>query len=160
MRLKPLTEFRSLLEEPGRFLMIQGEEITHRYAKAPVHINAVNLRDVIKPLDGPNVAETIRVNHRLVAEQRQRTGRRSGDASTRAYERLTRDNGSTAILMISPPRPDGPPVRYGKPYSAIAKLAENIRPFVAIDRQRIAFGLRISHRRSPARRRHGVRHAP
>ena len=57
-----------------------------------------------------------------------------GDASTRAYERLTRPDGSKAILMISPPRPDGPPVRYGKPYSAIAKLAENIRPFIAIDR--------------------------
>lgn len=56
-----------------------------------------------------------------------------GDASTRAYERLTKADGAKAILMISPPRPDGPPVRYGKPYSAIAKLAENIRPFVAID---------------------------
>ncbi|MCB1545834.1 MAG: tRNA (adenosine(37)-N6)-threonylcarbamoyltransferase complex ATPase subunit type 1 TsaE, partial [Rhodoblastus sp.] len=57
-----------------------------------------------------------------------------GDASTRAYERLTKPDGGRAILMISPPRPDGPPVRYGKPYSAIARLAENIRPFVAIDR--------------------------
>lgn len=56
-----------------------------------------------------------------------------GDASTRAYERLERADGDTAILMISPPRPDGPPVRFGKPYSAIARLAENIRPFLAID---------------------------
>ncbi|MFV0281943.1 MAG: tRNA (adenosine(37)-N6)-threonylcarbamoyltransferase complex ATPase subunit type 1 TsaE [Rhodoblastus sp.] len=56
-----------------------------------------------------------------------------GDASSRAYERLTRPDGAGAILMISPPRPDGPPVRYGKPYSAIARLAENITPFIAID---------------------------
>ncbi len=76
VRLKPLAEFRSLLEEPGRFLLVPAEEITHRYAKAPVHINAINLRDVIKPLDGDNVAETIRVNHRTVAEQAKRTGRR------------------------------------------------------------------------------------
>jgi tRNA threonylcarbamoyl adenosine modification protein YjeE len=55
-----------------------------------------------------------------------------GDASTRAYERLTKPSGETAILMISPPRPDGPPVRYGKPYSAIARLAEDIRPFIAM----------------------------
>ena len=34
-----------------------------------------------------------------------------GDASTRAYERLVKPIGETAILMISPPRPDGPPVR-------------------------------------------------
>jgi N-acetylmuramate 1-kinase len=55
-----------------------------------------------------------------------------GDASTRAYETLERPNGQRAILMISPPRPDGPPVRYGKPYSAIARLAENVKPFVAL----------------------------
>ncbi len=57
-----------------------------------------------------------------------------GDASTRAYERLQKATGEKAILMISPPRPDGPPVRFGKSYSAIARLAENIRPFVAIGR--------------------------
>jgi tRNA threonylcarbamoyl adenosine modification protein YjeE len=56
-----------------------------------------------------------------------------GDASTRAYERLTKPDGRKAILMISPPRPDGPPIRFGKPYSAIAHLAEDIRPYVAID---------------------------
>ncbi len=56
-----------------------------------------------------------------------------GDASVRAYERLTNPDGAKAILMISPPRPDGPPVRNGKPYSAIARLAEDIRPFIAVD---------------------------
>lgn len=57
-----------------------------------------------------------------------------GDASTRAYERLTQPDGSTAILMISPPRPDGPAIRLGKPYSAIAHLAETVDAFVAMDR--------------------------
>lgn len=56
-----------------------------------------------------------------------------GDASSRAYELLTRANGEKAVLMISPPRADGPPVRNGKPYSAIAHLAETVRPFVALD---------------------------
>ncbi len=54
-----------------------------------------------------------------------------GDASTRSYERLTRDR-ATYILMNSPKRPDGPPVRDGKPYSAIAHLAESVTPFVAM----------------------------
>jgi tRNA threonylcarbamoyl adenosine modification protein YjeE len=49
-----------------------------------------------------------------------------GDASVRAYERLTKPTGETAILMISPPRPDGPILRFGKPYAAIAK-AEGLR---------------------------------
>ncbi len=57
-----------------------------------------------------------------------------GDASTRVYERLVKPDGTTAVLMISPPRPDGPPVHYGKSYSALARLAENIWPFVAIDK--------------------------
>ena len=34
--------------------------------------------------------------------------------------------------MNSPRRPDGPPVRDGKPYSAIAHLAEDVKPFVAM----------------------------
>jgi tRNA threonylcarbamoyl adenosine modification protein YjeE len=54
-----------------------------------------------------------------------------GDASTRSYERLTLGD-KRAILMNSPRRPDGPPVRDGKPYSAIAHLADNVVPFVAM----------------------------
>jgi tRNA threonylcarbamoyl adenosine modification protein YjeE len=55
-----------------------------------------------------------------------------GDASTRAYARLSAD-GETVLLMDAPRQPDGPPVRDGKPYSRIAHLAEDmVRPFVAI----------------------------
>jgi len=63
-----------------------------------------------------------------------------GDASTRAYERLTLD-GASYILMNSPKRPDGPPVHDGKPYSAIAHLAENVTPFVAMAQALRARGL-------------------
>lgn len=56
-----------------------------------------------------------------------------GDASQRGYERLTRQ-GASAILMNSPAMPDGPPVRDGRPYSAIAHLAENVSAFLAVDR--------------------------
>lgn len=54
-----------------------------------------------------------------------------GDASTRAYTRLIGE-GKSAILMDSPKMPDGPPVRNGLPYSQIAHLAEDVKPFVAI----------------------------
>ena len=37
-----------------------------------------------------------------------------------------------AILMNAPRRPDGPPIRGGKPYSAMVHLAEDIQPFVAM----------------------------
>ena len=55
-----------------------------------------------------------------------------GDASVRLYERLTRVDGKTAILMVSPPRPEGPIIRFGKPYAAIAKLSPDIRAFLAM----------------------------
>jgi len=55
----------------------------------------------------------------------------AGDASTRSYERLSRA-GKSFILMNAPPKPDGPPVKRGLPYSAIAHLAEDVRPFVAV----------------------------
>ncbi|MEQ1613963.1 MAG: tRNA (adenosine(37)-N6)-threonylcarbamoyltransferase complex ATPase subunit type 1 TsaE [Hyphomicrobiaceae bacterium] len=57
-----------------------------------------------------------------------------GDASTRRYARLRRNDGICAVLMDSPRQPDGPIVRDGKPYSRIAHLAEDVRPFAAVDR--------------------------
>jgi N-acetylmuramate 1-kinase len=60
-----------------------------------------------------------------------RRQRMQGDASTRIFERLMLD-GRSMVLMNAPKRPDGPPVRDGKPYSAIAHLAEDIVPYVAL----------------------------
>jgi N-acetylmuramate 1-kinase len=57
--------------------------------------------------------------------------RMAGDASTRSYARLVRDEG-VVILMNSPRRPDGPAVYGGKSYSAAVHLAEDVTPFVAI----------------------------
>jgi tRNA threonylcarbamoyl adenosine modification protein YjeE len=54
-----------------------------------------------------------------------------GDASTRSYIRLMKID-ARALLMDAPRQPDGPPIRDGRPYSALAHLAEDVRPFVAI----------------------------
>jgi tRNA threonylcarbamoyl adenosine modification protein YjeE len=54
-----------------------------------------------------------------------------GDASARAYARLAHE-GRVAILMDQPRQPDGPPIKNGLPYSRIAHLAEDVRPFVAV----------------------------
>jgi N-acetylmuramate 1-kinase len=70
--------------------------------------------------------------------------RMEGDASTRIYERLVLD-GETMVFMNAPRRPDGPPVRDGKPYSAIAHLAEDVVPYVAL-----AQGLRDRNLSAPA----------
>ena len=73
-----------------------------------------------------------------------RRRRMVGDASTRIFERLELGD-RTTVLMNAPRRPDGPPVRDGKPYSAIAHLAEDVVPYVAL-----AAGLRERNLSAPA----------
>jgi tRNA threonylcarbamoyl adenosine modification protein YjeE len=79
-------------------------------------------------------AERIPVIRRFLGATSFAAGERhrlQGDASTRSYERLTLGN-KRAILMNAPRRPDGPPVRDGKPYSQIAHLAEDVVAFTAV----------------------------
>ena len=77
----------------------------------------------------------------LIDAKRQRM---AGDASTRSYARLFRDD-NAVILMNSPRRPDGPPIYDGKSYGAAVHLAEDVKPFVAI-----ANGLRECDLSAPA----------
>ena len=65
-----------------------------------------------------------------------------GDASARAYARI-RARGVSYVLMDAPRMPDGPPIANGLPYSRIAHLAEDVRPFVAIGRALAAAGIPV-----------------
>ena len=64
-----------------------------------------------------------------------------GDSSFRAYERVKTPDGKPFILMDSAARPNGPPIRDGKPYSQLVHLAENVRPFIAIGKYLKGMGL-------------------
>jgi predicted metal-dependent phosphoesterase TrpH len=75
VRLKPLDEFRALVEERGRFLMIPAEEISDKAEGGPVHMNATNLLGVVPPVGGATVREAIANNFRAVHEQAERSGR-------------------------------------------------------------------------------------
>ncbi len=75
IRLKPLDEFRALVEERGKFIMIPSEEISDRVGGAPVHMNVTNPKEVISPLGGKTVSAAIEANFRAVEEQARRTGR-------------------------------------------------------------------------------------
>ncbi|MGD9802453.1 MAG: tRNA (adenosine(37)-N6)-threonylcarbamoyltransferase complex ATPase subunit type 1 TsaE [Hyphomicrobiaceae bacterium] len=72
-------------------------------------------------------------------ERIQRVAYLQGDASTRAYARVYGRDASY-VLMDAPRMPDGPPIANGLPYSRIAHLAEDVRPFVAIGRALVAKG--------------------
>ena len=73
VRLKTLKEFRKLLEERDRFLMIPSEEISDDFGKKPIHLNATNLRKLIKPQGGTNVLDVMQRNVDAVFEQRKQT---------------------------------------------------------------------------------------
>ncbi len=75
MRLKTLDELRAFFELPGEFLFIQGEEITDRWKKKEVHINGLNLTELIEPQHGDSVREVIQRNVDAVVDQGKRTGR-------------------------------------------------------------------------------------
>jgi predicted metal-dependent phosphoesterase TrpH len=75
VRLKPLEEFRALVEERGRFLLIPAEEISDRVAGLPLHINATNIAEPLQPLGGSTMVEAINANLRAVHEQAEKAGR-------------------------------------------------------------------------------------
>jgi len=75
VRLKPFDEFRALVEERGRFLMIPAEEISDKADGHPVHMNATNIHEALQPVGGETVRDAIANNFRAVHEQAERAGR-------------------------------------------------------------------------------------
>ena len=74
VRLRTYQEVAKQLTEPGKFLLIQGEEISDAFEGLPIHINVGNLVDLIPPMKGSSVHDTIQNNIRAVLVQRERTG--------------------------------------------------------------------------------------
>src|SRR5438045_5267773 len=74
VRLKTLEEFRGRFEEPGRFLLIPGEEISDHYNSLPIHLNATNLREFIPPQGGNSAYEVMQNNINAVLDQRRKAG--------------------------------------------------------------------------------------
>ena len=75
MRLQTLEELRARFEAPGEFLMITGEEITDSYEGANVHVNGINLTEVVKPQHGDTLTETVSRNVDAAAAQGASAGR-------------------------------------------------------------------------------------
>jgi hypothetical protein len=84
VRLKPLNEYASLLNEAGKFLMIPSEEITSTWKRAktattpeqsgPVHINVTNPREFVAPAEADNAVEIMDKVVDAVLAQREKTG--------------------------------------------------------------------------------------
>ena len=74
MKLKKFDEVSQRIAEPGKYLLIQGQEITDKFEKKPVHMNATNLQEVVPPMRGESVYEIMQNNTNAVIAQRERTG--------------------------------------------------------------------------------------
>jgi len=74
VRLKRFDEMSQQFNAPEQFLLIQSQEVTDRWKTAPIHINAHNLREAIKPRGGSNVVEVMQNNVAAIFEQRRKTG--------------------------------------------------------------------------------------
>jgi hypothetical protein len=76
VRLKPLDEVRTLVEERSRFLMLESEEITGAAADGRrLHMNATNIGELIPFVPGATVRDTMIRNLVATEEQSRRTGR-------------------------------------------------------------------------------------
>lgn len=75
VRLRTPAEYRPRLEEPGRFLIVDGEEITQYLDGRGAHMTAVNPAEVVPPQPGATLLEMFRRDMSLLSAQETRTGR-------------------------------------------------------------------------------------
>ncbi|MFN2421107.1 MAG: histidinol-phosphatase, partial [Gemmatimonadota bacterium] len=75
VRLRTPTELAPRFEEPNRFLLVSGEEISDIFEGTPIHLNGANLVETIPPQGGGSIAEVIANDVAAVREQGRRTGR-------------------------------------------------------------------------------------
>jgi hypothetical protein len=71
VRLKKLAEYRDFIEEKGKFLLVNGEEITSSWNNLPVHVNGVNMTKVIPKQPGANNTEVLQnVTNEMLAQEK------------------------------------------------------------------------------------------
>jgi hypothetical protein len=75
LRLATLVELRKRFDEPGRFLFIQGEEITDKWNGIPLHHNSINQANVIPPPGGTSVRDVMQKALAAVKAEGERNGR-------------------------------------------------------------------------------------
>lgn len=74
IRLKTFDEVFNKLAVPQEYLLIQGEEITDRFGKLPVHLCATNTLELLPPTSGESVADVIQRNFLAAQSRRERSG--------------------------------------------------------------------------------------
>jgi hypothetical protein len=58
----PVEGLNGVFGAPGKFLVIKGEEVSDSFNKKPIHINGLNVKELVAPQHGDSVAATIQNN--------------------------------------------------------------------------------------------------
>lgn len=74
LRLQTLSELRARFERAGEFLLVCGEEVTSDFEGAPVHVNALNTREVLGAQQAESVRDLLARTLRAIEEQGRRLG--------------------------------------------------------------------------------------
>lgn len=75
VRLKRFEEYRARVEEPGRFILVPGEEITQYLGGRGAHMNALNLVEVVEAQPGATLVEMFQRDLDALARQAKASGR-------------------------------------------------------------------------------------
>lgn len=71
VRLKTFSEYKSLMDDAGKFLVIASEEVTTKFEGKHIHINVTNIRSEIQPQQGNSVVEIMQKTLDLANQQRE-----------------------------------------------------------------------------------------
>lgn len=77
IRLRTFDDIFQRLAVPQKYLLIQGEEVSDRFEKLPIHLCVTNTQELLLPMKGDSVTETIQRNVDAALAARQRTGVKS-----------------------------------------------------------------------------------
>lgn len=74
VRLKTFDEVFTKFAVPQQYLLIQGEEISDKFQKKPIHLCATNTNELIPPTGGDSVVDVMQRNIDAARSRRERTG--------------------------------------------------------------------------------------
>ena len=62
----PVEGLNALFAAPGKFLVLQGEEVTDRFEGAPVHLIGIGVREAVPPQGGASIPEMLSRDARAI----------------------------------------------------------------------------------------------
>lgn len=74
VRLRRFAEVADRFNKAEEYLLIQGEEISDKFQKYPIHMNVSNIKELLTPRGGDSIAEVMQNNVDAAVAQRERTG--------------------------------------------------------------------------------------